>query len=223
MKIKVLYRAWIQLIKMLSDRDYDVSEYIDKNGYPLQYEDFEDIFIDGDNINVAMELSKDDERNSSMWVQYIIDKNNPDDKIKKDIIKNTIYKEMIDRNIFNGIILTETGVTTPTSKQFSHLRFNIEIFPVSKMLRNPITHNSAPKYEVIKDQEELENIIYGSNVTEDTYMDLFPAMSINDPVSRWYDMKEGDIVRITRKYPKNMVTYRVVKRLINVPDKLDFS
>lgn len=223
MKIKILHKAWVQLINMLSDRGYDISNYLDETDRPLRYEDFVKEFIeDDDTINISMEVYKIEDE-TPLWAQYLIDRNDANKKVGKDIVQNTMYKEMIERNIYNGIILTQTGVTTPTAKHFTHLRFNIEIFTVTNMIRNPITHNSAPKYEIITDKDEMEDIIYGSNVTEDTYIDLFPAMSINDPVSRWYDLKEGDIIKIIKKYPKNMVSYRVVRRLTNVPDRLEFS
>jgi len=61
-------------------------------------------------------------------------------------------------------------------------------------MMNIIDHNYVPKHYVLTEEEKIE-FIKSYQITRDT----LPKIKLYDAISRYYNMKVGDIVQITRK------------------------
>lgn len=81
-------------------------------------------------------------------------------------------------------------------KDFENI--NIEIFILKELLFNISKHILVPKHEIIKDEEEINMIMETYQLKSKTQL---PIILKTDPMSRYLDIKAGDIIKITRKSP----------------------
>lgn len=70
---------------------------------------------------------------------------------------------------------------------------NTQPFWEHELLINIIDHNYVPEHYILSEDERLE-FIKSYQITRDT----LPKLEIYDPISRYYNMKTGDVVKITR-------------------------
>jgi DNA-directed RNA polymerase subunit H (RpoH/RPB5) len=69
-----------------------------------------------------------------------------------------------------------------------------EIFPIKQLLFNVTKHSFVPKHEILSksEMEDIQNKFSIKNKSQ------FPVILKSDPVARYYAMKPGDFVKITR-------------------------
>ena len=84
---------------------------------------------------------------------------------------------------------------------------NTQPFWEHELLMNIIEHNYVPLHYVLSEDEKVE-FIKSYQITRDT----LPKLELYDPISRYYNMKVGDIVKITRNNALSgkEIYYRVV-------------
>jgi DNA-directed RNA polymerase I, II, and III subunit RPABC1 len=69
-----------------------------------------------------------------------------------------------------------------------------EVFPIHKLLFNISKHSFVPKHEVLSNEKALE--IQKNYAIKNKSQ--FPIILKTDPVARYYDIKPGQLVQITR-------------------------
>ena len=80
----------------------------------------------------------------------------------------------------------------------------IELFTQEELQYNITKHRLVPKHIKLSSDEAKE--------FKKTYGLKHPAMILTDPVSRFYDFKRGDVIKIVRMSGEDeFVTYRIVK------------
>tara|TARA_B100001094_G_C18186600_1_gene804188 strand:+ start:1896 stop:2429 length:534 start_codon:yes stop_codon:yes gene_type:complete len=106
------------------------------------------------------------------------------------------------------IIIYETSIT-PSAKQYlleMSKTFDIEIFRYSQLMFNVTKHCLVPKHEIMDNTFKKsfcqEHLISEKNL---------PRILHTDPVARYYNMKKGQMVKITRpsETAGTFVTYRI--------------
>lgn len=112
--------------------------------------------------------------------------------------------------IRNAIIIVEN--TTPRFDDGVYLlnsrgNQHFEVFNISELLVNIIDHVLVPEHIPLKPDEIKE--FFNSYKLKPTQL---PRILVNDPISRYYGMKKGDIFKIVRKSETagKYVTYRIV-------------
>ncbi len=82
-----------------------------------------------------------------------------------------------------------------------------QYFWINALTFNLTQHEMVPKHEIIEEEEKQE-LIKNLQITD---LDKLPTIKKNDPVAKYYGMKEGDICKITRKSETagNYVSYRL--------------
>ena len=94
-------------------------------------------------------------------------------------------------------------------KTFKQIISNTKCQPFweHELMINIIENNYIPRHEVLNDEERID-FIKSYQITRDK----LPKLYIYDPISRYYNMKIGDIVRIYRPSPISGIAiyYRVV-------------
>jgi len=82
-----------------------------------------------------------------------------------------------------------------------------QYFWINAITFNLTKHEMVPKHEIIEDEEKKE-LIKNLQITN---VDKLPTIKKNDPVAKYYGMKEGDICKITRKSETagNYISYRL--------------
>lgn len=117
---------------------------------------------------------------------------------------NQIYADAKEREIFHVIIIYKDTITPTIKNIVSNMAITdmvTEIFPQMDLQFNITKHKLVPKHELLIGDEAVEmRKKFGKNL---------PVLLHTDPVSRFYNYRKGDIVRITSKngYPR----YRIVK------------
>jgi len=104
--------------------------------------------------------------------------------------------------ITHGIIIYNNVITSSAKKIILNL-FNksIELFSIDELQFNITTHKYYNLHTKLNDNEKqrfIEKI--GIKI---------PILKYNDPVSRYYYFKKGDIIKVHRK--NNYISYRIVK------------
>ncbi|SCZ89069.1 BZ3500_MvSof-1268-A1-R1_Chr1-1g00931 [Microbotryum saponariae] len=99
-----------------------------------------------------------------------------------------------EQAIGKGIIIYKTNMTPSANKVISAMvsQFTIEAFQESELLVNITHHTLVPKHEVLSTEEKKELLL---NRLKDTQL---PRIQLSDPVSRYYGLRRGQVVKITR-------------------------
>lgn len=100
-----------------------------------------------------------------------------------------------EQKIPAGIIIYKTSMTPSANKVVTAMagQFKIESFQESELLVNITHHTLVPKHEVLTPEQKKELLV--KYRLKDTQL---PRIQLNDPVARYYGLKRGQVVKITR-------------------------
>ena len=133
------------------------------------------------------------------------------DKEKKIGVKpiRVFLERMRDENVNRAIVITPSGLGSKAKATLQEIaKFQIELFTETELLVNITEHDLVPEHKLLSRQEADELLVrYGVNKTQ------LPRISVNDPVARFYGLRRGQIVKITRpsETAGRYVTYRFVE------------
>lgn len=113
-----------------------------------------------------------------------------------------------------GIIFSGEGATSFAGKEITTYDASIEMLWYSEFGFCVVDHMLIPDHTILTPKQK-ENFLRNANLKKDTSLH---RLKITDPVSRYYGLKLGDVVRFERKVGcmEPFVTYRVV-----VPENSD--
>jgi DNA-directed RNA polymerase I, II, and III subunit RPABC1 len=94
------------------------------------------------------------------------------------------------------ILVVQENITQNNMKIINQLGLDIEVHLLNRLQFNITKHHLVPKHEVIKDKKEIEDILTRYKLKTKYQL---PIILRTDAVARYYGMKNGDIVKITRK------------------------
>lgn len=114
------------------------------------------------------------------------------------------------------IVILSEKLTTFNNKGIAELESNtsaratplkIQMFELKEVMFNITKHELVPEHEVIDDEDQIDAIVKQYNVKSKHY---FPILLKSDPVARYYGMKSGSLVKVTRVSPSSgeYVVYR---------------
>jgi DNA-directed RNA polymerase I, II, and III subunit RPABC1 len=93
-------------------------------------------------------------------------------------------------------------ITSSTQKLFSELNnYHIELFNIDELRFNLTKHKLVPTHIKLSDAQQQSFL--------QTFGEKIPIILKTDPISKIYDYKRNDIVKIIR--PGNEVSYRICK------------
>lgn len=97
--------------------------------------------------------------------------------------------------VHRGIIIHQEPLSSQAMKVIDQVseKYRLEAFEESELIVNKTHHEMVPKHELLtpKEKEELMKL-YRAEESQ------FPLIRITDPIARYYGLKRGDVVRITR-------------------------
>ena len=131
-------------------------------------------------------------------------------KLTVDHIK--YYIGQTCKNNFNHCLIIYSNAITPLAKKHIHSvpGIHAELFNVSELQYNLTKHRLQPKFHKLPSVQSQE------------FRKKFPkfsGMNVGDAISRFYDYRVGDVVRVTRRNKSenqkgvyhDFVTYRIVR------------
>jgi DNA-directed RNA polymerase I, II, and III subunit RPABC1 len=102
------------------------------------------------------------------------------------------------------IIIMKDKITTNITKEINQVKYkNVEVFQVRNLLVNITKHDLQPKFDIILPNEEDDIIkqFVSVNLTSgviNQFKSKLPKIMKDDPVARFYGLKTGNLLKITR-------------------------
>lgn len=120
-----------------------------------------------------------------------------------------IYKQMNDEQLKQALVIVK-GSMTPSSKKAlteEHHEIKIQAFMETELIVNITHHELVPKHEALS-KEDKKELLKRYKLTENQ----LPRIKLSDPVTKYYGLRRGQVVKILRKSPTagRYVTYRLV-------------
>ena len=104
-----------------------------------------------------------------------------------------LYKDIA--TVYNTqILVVKDTVSANNTKAISAMVKNIQFFDIKRLQFNITHHKYVPKHELVA-SDEVKNIMDIYALRSKTQL---PLISKNDPIAKYYGLKIGDIVKITR-------------------------
>ena len=123
------------------------------------------------------------------------------DKLNIDYMKEYI-KLLSDNEIKSCIIVYNNDITPSAKKVVENLfQYSIELFTLNELQFNITKHRLYNKHEKLNQEERREFV--------EKYGIKIPVILEKDPVSRYFNFKKGNVIRVTRK--NDIIVYRIVK------------
>lgn len=117
-------------------------------------------------------------------------------KIKTADVKEILEDDIKNNNIHDlYILIMNESPTTNNMKSLQNLDIKMEIHLVKRLLFNITQHSLVPKHEVIRDKADVDALVSQYNLKNKYQL---PIILKSDPIARYYGLKPGDVVRITR-------------------------
>lgn len=115
--------------------------------------------------------------------------------------------EFLSSNKSTPKILIVKDITQKIIRDITKIYPNTEIFLEHELMINIVDHEIVPKHIPLT-KKEIEELYSKYNVKKSQ----MPLIFESDPISRYYNMKQGDVFRIIRASGKSgqTVTYRLV-------------
>lgn len=113
-----------------------------------------------------------------------------------------------DENPYDLYILVVKEKLTQTNiKLMNAMSLQIQIFDIKELQFNITKHKLVPKHNIVEDAAEVDSILKQYNLKTKYQL---PIILKTDPVAKYLNLKNGDIVKITRTSPTagEYVVYR---------------
>jgi DNA-directed RNA polymerases I, II, and III subunit RPABC1 len=196
------------ILDILQDRGFDTEKY---NNVTLK-----EIELMYKSVSTkTSELSALDIQLTNKEQHKIIVKYNFSPRIRVSNIINAT-ETLLDDHLNEGdtlIIIIRDNLTSDEALEEYFKQIYIErnifcqYFWINALTFNLTQHEMVPKHDIISEDEKRE-LIKNLQITN---VDKLPTIKKNDPVAKYYGMKEGDICKITRKSETagNYISYRL--------------
>ena len=199
------------LIEMLMDRGYITDDIVPELPESL----FVKLWSTFTNESSVFDIECENNVGERIYVTYIRNHILSKEKNKKKILPlQKMHKKLLQTqdllhtdNILYVICDTQYEQVLETYEDFVKKNKNVEIFDIKRLLLNITKHFYVPKHTLLNNKQVqlLKNSLQISSIYK------LPVISHTDPVARYYNLKRGDVVQITRVSPSygKHITYRV--------------
>ncbi|XP_012470963.1 DNA-directed RNA polymerases II and IV subunit 5A [Gossypium raimondii] len=184
-----LFKARRTVVQMLRDRGYSVpdsdikmtrQQFIEKYG--------ENVHLKRDDLLIL--CSKGDAPTDQIYVFFPAEV-----KVGVPMVRNCAKRMKAD-NVYNAILVVQRALTAPAKAAINEINsyFHMEVFEEAELLTNITEHMFVPKHTVLTNQEKKE--LLAKYRVKETQL---PRILVSDPVAKYYGMKRGQVVKITRQ------------------------
>lgn len=196
------------ILELIEDRGYDTQAYSNFTAEEIE------IMFKSVSTKTA-ELSVLDIQLTNKNKNKIIIKYNLSPRIRVSNIIN-LTETLLEENLSEGdtliIIIRDSLSSDDALEEYFKQVYNehkifCQYFWINALTFNLTQHEMVPTHEIISDDEKAL-LIKNLQITN---LDKLPSIKKNDPVAKYYGMKEGDVCKITRKSETagNYISYRL--------------
>ncbi|GAA5916843.1 hypothetical protein JCM8208_007001 [Rhodotorula glutinis] len=185
-----LFRVARTAHELVRDRGFAISE----DEIKMSLDDFKDQYAAGSNAidkaKINFSAAKPDATGESIYVFY-------SEEASVGIKTMRKFIDILEAQKFaRGILIYKTSMTPSANKVISAMasQFQIEAFQESELLVNITQHVLVPKHEVLT-AEQKKQLLQRYRL-KDTQL---PRIQLHDPVARYYGLRRGQVVKITRE------------------------
>lgn len=101
-----------------------------------------------------------------------------------------------DKKYYKEFLVIIDKVSANNQKLLHALNKNIEIFHIKELQFNITKHKLQPScFSIINENSQIDNIMKTYNLKSKSQL---PLILKTDPISKYYGLKSGDIIKITR-------------------------
>lgn len=194
------YITFNTLTIMLNDRDYNVrgDDKLSRDDFLRKYHKFPEYLNYKKNNN----FESDSSISNDIYIFYTLN-------VNIEFIRY-VFQLLETDSIRNAIIIAKKW-TGESEKSIANVRFRIKIqlFKYEELSFPIVYHSLQPKFRKLP-SEEIEKLKQNHYITN---LNLLPKMITIDPVAKYYDYNEGDIIEIIRKDMTKY--YRMVIDVVN--------
>ncbi|POW15042.1 hypothetical protein PSHT_07215 [Puccinia striiformis] len=171
-----LHRVNRTIKELVRDRGYEVSDA--EINVSLDEFKVQDPASDRTKINFA---AVNPDTTQSIYIYYADEK--------------SVGIKTMRKKIECGILIYSQAMTPSANKVIASMaqQFTLEAFQEAELLVNITRHIMVPRHEVMKPEEK--KALLTRYRLKDTQL---PRIQLSDPVARYYGLKRGQVVRITR-------------------------
>jgi len=180
--IKNTFQAYLNIIEILRERGYTI--------------------IDDKILTVDIFLKKYEE--STPFIYIFDHKNNKtkiyfsilkESKITKKELTNKI-KDITEENDYNNYLFltSDTQILNYINEIKNKFNIDLQIFTIENLQINILKHELQPKFILLSNEETISFLDKKKWKANE-----LPKIKLDDPISRYYNAKEGQIFKIIRK------------------------
>lgn len=176
-----IYRSFTVIKEMLTDqgKNIDHMNTISKSELDTMFRINENIF----QINV----------NENMKIVYYMNV-----KFKVQDLRKYI-QPVENENITEILLVFKEKINNFNAKNIEEFdNIHLQVFLLKELLFNVSKHHLIPKHEVIREQDEINELVQKYNLKSKLQ---FPAILKTDPMAKYLNIQSGQLVKITRVSP----------------------
>jgi DNA-directed RNA polymerase I, II, and III subunit RPABC1 len=195
--ISKIYKERTNLIEILKERGYDVSDYDDFSINHVA------VLYQHDQLDLLLKNKED----KQIFVKHYLD--------KKSLRGKTIY-ELLEDLYISGKILNKTDdlliitlddpnetITTILNTIWENHEIYISVISIKRLLFNILKHEHVPKHEILSEEDTIK-LFEEYNINEPSQL---PQISRYDPVAVAIGLRPKQICKITRKSKSAIESY----------------
>ena len=204
LEMERLFKVKRTLMQMCHDRMYLVTQ----SELDMTLDQFKEQYGNGVKGQLRASMTFLVAHNDDPTEQLLVKFTEDDGKVGINTVK-TCCQKMQEENIYRAILVVRQGMT-PSAKQALIAmapKYVIEMFLEAELLFNVTEHQLVPEHIVLTNEEKKELL--------DRYKlkeSQLPRMQTLDPISRYFGLKKGQVVKIVRPSETSgrYVSYRLV-------------
>lgn len=174
-------KSWYVSLDLVKDRGYEISDNYNK----LLDKDLIHLIREG-RLNIIGKNGEGD----TIYVEFV-----NGNKIKLSILQEKIKKIKESQENVYVIFVIKAKKNSGIKKLETKEKYNIQIFESKYLQINPTKHSLVP-YHIKQSEEEIILIRKNYRLLCNSQL---PLLLQTDPISRYYNFKKGDVIKITNK------------------------